>query len=41
MVLEKLSDKYSDKEYYDKHKTINIYTLNDERKYERYYKKSW
>ena len=25
------------KEYYDKHKTINIYTLNDERKYEIVY----
>ena len=25
---------YKNKEYYDKHKTINIYTLNDERKYE-------
>lgn len=28
---------YKNKEYYDKHKTINIYTLNDERKYEIIY----
>ena len=28
---------YKNKEYYDNHKTINIYTLNDERKYEIIY----
>lgn len=28
---------FKNKEYYDKHKTINIYTLNDERKYEIIY----
>lgn len=30
-------ENYKSKEYYDNHKTINIYTLNDERKYEIVY----